>query len=111
MNTRSVPRLDYKILHESGPRYGPKTLKMSTHGEIVESDVKTLSVTELKICEDLRHIFRIYQVDELESDEELNEAFECISETSQKYRHVHVPLIGKNEDGFFKVSFKDRDFK
>ena len=69
MNLRSKPRLDYKILHQSGER----ALKMDDveenipqngnggRPEVLDDRIKEITITELKTREDLEFSLDLYE--------------------------------------------------
>jgi hypothetical protein len=89
MNTREKDRLDYLILHETGR----KVLKSGGKESKIKMD--TAEVNELKLCSDINHAFDIYVLDELLSEDEINESLRAIADLSQRFRHIHVDLRNK----------------
>ena len=86
MNTREKERLDYLILHETGR----KVLKSG--GKKLKIKMDTAEVNELKLCGDINYAFNIYVLDELLSEDEINESLRAIADMSQRFRHIHVDL-------------------
>ena len=89
MNTREKERLDYLILHETGR----KVLKSG--GKKLKIKMDTAEVNELKLCGDINYAFNIYVLDELLSEDEINESLRAIADLSQRFRHIHVDLRNK----------------
>ena len=56
--------------------------------------------SELKIREDLKHALEIYKISELESEEEIKEGLNIISDVAKAYRHVHVDLKSNLVDDY-----------
>ena len=54
-------------------------------------------IEELQIEEDISEAFHIFDLNDLDTEKEITEGVEQISELGQKYRHVHVEL--KSEMG------------
>ena len=61
---------------------------------MVEQEV----LEELKIVEDVSHSLNVYALDELITEDEINEALGIMSGLCQKYRHIHVELKSKVGD-------------
>ena len=90
--------IDYVVYH----RTGDKVLKSRSNSlEIAESvmeqpqDKMALnekSILELQVVEDLTESFLIFDLEDLETKQELTEGMEQISELGKKFRHVHVEL-------------------
>ena len=79
-------RLDYKKYHVKGE----KVLKK---GENLKMD--KLKIEESKLFNDLKHTLEIYNLDEMDSGVEINEAQSEINDLSKKFRHVHCELQNK----------------
>ena len=76
-------RLDYRILHEQGIKRDLTTM----------ADVRnTMRVRELQICDDLVDAFTLFNIDELDTCEEISEGMTHITELGKQYRHIHVEL-------------------
>ena len=111
MSSRDKPRLDYKILNETGRR-----VFKSIDGDIVNKNMaeenldknKVEILNELKICEDIRHSLDIYEINDLDTEDEINEGLVIISDLSQNYRHAHVVLKSKLDDAY-KNHYPDYD--
>ena len=61
-------------------------------------DIEILN--ELKISEDIRHSLNIFVIDYLDTEEDINECLDIISDLSQKYRNAHVVLKNKLSDAY-----------
>ena len=90
MITRRIDRFDYKIFHETGekvllPGRENSNLKMAEK-EAVES---------LKIEGDINHSLSIYVLEDLYTEDEVDEGIRVISSLCQEYRHIHVELRTK----------------
>ena len=77
----------------------------------------TKEVIELKINEDIKHSVHNFVINELVSQEEINEGLQVTAGLSQQFRHVHVDLrneLGDNYEGKYpeydKILGKMRDF-
>ena len=90
---------DYDVYH----RTGDKVLKSRSNSiEITEKkmedhprDAMALNektVGELIVAEDLSESFLIFNLDELETKQDLTEGMEQISDLGKKFRHMHVEL-------------------
>ena len=76
-------RLDYRIFHEQGIKRDLTTM----------ADVRnTMRVRELQICDDLVDAFTLFNLDELDTCEEISEGMTHITELGKQYRHIHVEL-------------------
>ena len=102
--------LDYKTFHETGR----KEIKPSQNTDLNQTNSQPgdkvsaylgkmawaeKSVLELQIDEDISESLLIFAAADLETEHEVSEGLEVISELSQKYRHVHVELktlMGEN---------------
>ena len=95
--------LDYKTFHETGR----KEIKPSQNTDLNQTNSQPgdkvsaylgkmawaeKSVLELQIDEDISESLLIFAAADLETEHEVSEGLEVISELSQKYRHVHVEL-------------------
>ena len=92
---RSIPRLDYAVLNDTGERVlhsveGRGQVLKTVGGNFLE--MEELIPHELKIKEDLRHSLDIYDLADLNNEEDINEGMRTISELSRNLRHVHVDL-------------------
>ena len=103
---RRAVRIDFKIYHESGVK------KVMSDGEMDETGAKaqgeedrvlnTLVTEELKVSEDIRHDYELYNPDDLITEDEIHEALDVIKDDGQKFRHIHVELkkyLGEVEHG------------
>ena len=89
MNIRSKTRLDYVVWN----RKGEKVIKnLSGKIETVEMDENQNILTELKVREDLKYTLEIYDIEDLETQDEINEGGSSVAELAKNYRHVHVEL-------------------
>ena len=84
MITRVKNRLDYKILHRTGRKV------VISGGRNLETSMDVLEVNELKICGDVKHAFDTYVLDELLSEEEINESVWAMADLSQQFRHIEL---------------------
>ena len=105
---RRAARLDYKVYHETGVKVVMDDLEMA-EGGAQEQTVDDLVLEELKLMEDIRHDFNLYNPDDLVSYEETAEALGVISVSGQKYRHLHVTLKSKLDDEEYDVKYPKYD--
>ena len=89
MITRVKNRLDYEILHRTGRKV------VIAGGRNLETSMDVLEVNELKICGDVKHAFDTYVLDELLSEDEINESVWAMADLSQQFRHIHIELRSK----------------
>ena len=96
------PNLEYKTYHNTGD----KVIKTSQNnldlpdnqpGGKVSTYIDKMawaekSVLELQIVEDISESLLIFSVVDLDTENEVSEGLEVVSDLSQKYRHVHVEL-------------------
>ena len=96
------PNLEYKTYHNTGD----KVIKTSQNnldlpdnqpGGKVSTYIDKMawaekSVLELQIVEDISESLLIFSVVDLDTEKEVSEGLEVVSDLSQKYRHVHVEL-------------------
>ena len=97
MFTRSKDRLDYKILHETGR----KIVK-----EGGEADMGSKEIEELKLREDIDHTLKLYDLDQLDTVNEVNEGVELVTQLSQNYRHLLVEIKVTDEQNYIKNEAK-----
>ena len=93
MITRNTPRIDYKVLHETGRR----ELKKMDAGEFLDK----VKIEELKIRADLDHLLEVHVLAELDDVDDISDAASEISDIGQRFRHIHVELsslLGKDHD-------------
>ena len=91
MNTRNIPRINYKILHETGK----KVIGREKWGTKMANP---LVVEEAKIMEDLEHSLSIYSLEQLDTIEEIKEGTEALNNRRKIFRHIHVELNTKYHD-------------
>ena len=101
MNLRSKPRLDYKILHQSGERalkmdgVEEDVLRNGNEGkpEDLDDRIKEITITEMKTREDLEFSLDLYEdVQDFETKSEVREAIATVTELLQVYRNVNFEL-------------------
>ena len=101
MNLRSKPRLDYKILHQSGERalkmdgVEEDVLQNGNEGkpEDLDDRIKEITITEMKTREDLEFSLDLYEdVQDFETKSEVREAIATVTELLQVYRNVNFEL-------------------
>ena len=80
--SQSLYNLDYAVLHDSGE----KILKS------VNMDLERLRVKEKQIRGDLAENLRLYDLQELETVDDVMEGLDHVTEIGKSYRHVHVEL-------------------
>ena len=80
--SQSLYNLDYAVLHDSGE----KILKS------VNMDLERLRVKEKQIRGDLTENLRLYDLEELETVDDVMEGLDHVTEIGKSYRHVHVEL-------------------
>ena len=97
--------IDYIILHNTGE----KVLKTR---ESIEMDyLNEKSVQELQIGEDISETLLLYDLNDLETEKEISEGIEKMSELGLKYRHIHVllkSLMGEAEYAEKYVEYPNR---
>ena len=54
--------------------------------------LNNLVVEELKVSEDIRHDYELYNPVNLITEDEIHEAIDMIRDGGQRFRHVHVEL-------------------
>ena len=90
--------LDYTIFHKTG--------KKVENFKREKMDVDEKRNKELLISEDIDEFFRIYELDELDAVDELNESIEFVTELSNNYRHIHIELKNIMGDEKHDESYK-----
>ena len=98
MKVRSKDRLDYKILNETGR----KVLKEARGVEMGSKEI------ELKILEDINHTLNLYDLNEVRTENEINEGVAMVSELSKIYRHLLVEIKISDEEFYEKNFLKYR---
>ena len=102
LSRSAKPNLEYKTYHNTGK----KVIKTSQNnldlpdnqpGGKVSTYIDKMawaekSVLELQIVEDISESLLIFSVVDLDTENEVSEGLEVVSDLSQKYRHVHVEL-------------------
>ena len=78
-NRRNLRQIDYNILHKTGEK-------------VFKNMSKEQEVLEAKIAEDIKYFFDIYELIELVSGDEINEAIETAMQYSKNFRDVHTEL-------------------
>ena len=97
MSSRSCKfRFDYAIYTKTGRKVPKLDGREKMENEIEGSEISS----ELKIREDLKHALEIYKISELESEEEIKEGLNIISDVAKAYRHVHVDLKSNLVDDY-----------
>ena len=93
---RSVPRLDYKALNDTGERIVRSVVGRDQNSEPGRENLskmdEDLVLVELRIKEDLKHSLEVYALEDLYCEEDINEGSKAISELCSDLRHVHVTL-------------------
>ena len=77
--SQSLYNLDYAVFHDSGEK-------------VPKMDIDKLKVREKQVRNDLSENLRLYDLQELETVDDVFEGLEHVSEVGQSYRHVHVEL-------------------
>ena len=95
MSSRNKPRLDYAVYHKTGIR----VLEQLDGGDTQEN-MADQAMNELIIKEDLRHSLKIHDIEDLETEDDIKEGVNIISELVKNYRHVHVELKCKLAEGY-----------
>ena len=57
-------------------------------------------LNELQISEDSGTLWIFLFIDDLDTEEDINEGLNIISDLSEKYRHVHMALKNKLSDAY-----------
>ena len=99
MKVRSKDRLDYKILNETGR----EVLKEGGKAEMGSKEIE-----ELKILEDINHTLNLYDLNDLGTEDEVNEGVVLVSNLSKTYRHLLVEIKISNEEIYDKNLLKYR---
>ena len=96
MNTRNLPRIDYKLYHETGK----KVLKSDCESSEMATPeiVQKSKIEESKIRADINHALIIYHLEDLNTEAEIIEGLEKVDDLSQKFRHSHVELKSLCDD-------------
>ena len=82
---RAVKRdVDYRILGRTGEKVDIDR-KM-------EDIVREKRVMEMQLCDDIDEAFKLYALEDLETEDEISEGLVHMSELGKKYRHIHVEL-------------------
>ena len=109
MNLRAKPRIDYKLLHKTGEKVFKKfdgnnqkmedeNLKEKFERKFNLKEEEVLN--ELTIFGDIKHCWGIYDIEEWDTEDEINEGIKCVSDLSLEYRHIHVVLKRKLGDNY-----------
>ena len=82
MNLIDKTSFDYKVYHRTGEKVELERKKK----------MDNLEIEELTIFEDIKHNFGVYNLSDLEHEDDINEGLTEIKKVGEKYRHVHVKL-------------------
>ena len=66
------------------------------NGNLKEEEI----LNELTIFGDIKHCWGIYDIEEWDTEDEINEGLKCVSDLSLEYRHIHVVLKRKLGDNY-----------
>ena len=105
---RSVPRLDYAVLNDTGERVvrsavgwdQPQLETIEEGRENSQKMAEDLIIKELKIKDDLKHSFEVYDLDDLDCEEDICEGNRIISGLCRDLRHVHVNLRAELKENY-----------
>ena len=73
-----------------------ENLKENLNGNLKEEEI----LNELTIFGDIKHCWGIYDIEEWDTEDEINEGLKCVSDLSLEYRHIHVVLKRKLGDNY-----------
>ena len=91
MRLRNKPRLDYEVLHRTG-----EIVEKSVVEKMDESEV----LSEMKMRGDLNHSLEFFEIDELETEDEIQDGIDTVSKLSTDYRHLHIELKSKLKEEY-----------
>ena len=98
--TQSLYDLDYTILHKTGEKVHKTNM-----------DLKTLKIKERQIRDDLVENLRLYDLQDLETLDDVLEGLENVTEVGKSYRHIHVELqVSMAEADYLAEFAKAGDF-
>lgn len=86
MITRSKRRFEYKRYHTTGDNIDKVDVQFTM------ADMNKFKVEEEVIVEDINHTLSLYNLNDLGTESEVQEAVAIVSELSSKYRHLHVEM-------------------
>ena len=98
--TQSLYDLDYTILHKTGEKVHKTNM-----------DLNTLRIKERQIRDDLVENLRLYDLQDLETLDDVLEGLENVTEVGKNYRHIHVELqVSMAEADYLAEFAKAGDF-
>ena len=100
MITRSKRRFEYKRYHKTGDKIDKVDVQPTM------ADMNKFKVEEEVIVEDINHTLSLYNLNDLGTESEVQEAVAIVSELSSKYRHLHVEMKNLDKENY-AVAFPD----